>query len=72
MDGDLLEYAAPEIAWLVSGEKKFMEASKNLPWKLLRKQLGGCTGEMVFTQSGPTKSVKQTNRSRKDILTYVF
>ena len=33
MDGDMLEYAAPEIAWVVGGEKIFMEASKNLPRK---------------------------------------
>ena len=61
---DLLEFAVPEVADVVSGKKNFKTAAKSVGRQTLRKQLGG--GKQK--RSIPVKSLKRSSRSRKDIL----
>ena len=78
---DLLEFAVPEIAEVVSGRKNFKTAAKSVGKKTLKKQLGeGSRGgrERSVRQAGskqsriiPTKSTKQSSRSRRDIFTNI-
>ena len=75
---DLLEFAVPEIAEVVSGRKNFKTAAKSVERQTLRKQLGGGSrkrkGAMGVRQASrfiPTKSAKQTSRSRRDIFTKI-
>ena len=64
---DLLEFAVPEIAEVVSGRKNFKSAAKSVGKQTLRKQLGsGKQGRVI-----PTKSTKQSSRSRRDIFTNI-
>ena len=74
--GDLLEFAVPEIAEVVSGRKNFKTAAKSVGRQTLRKQLGsgswqrkGAIGGRQASRFIPTKSAKQTSRSRRDIFT---
>ena len=70
---DLLEFAVPEIAEVVSGRKNFKTAAKSVGRQTLRKQLG--EGQRSHRQTRgrkqrkiiPTKSTKQSSRSRRDI-----
>ena len=64
---DLLEFAVPEVADVVSGKKCFKTAAKTVGRQTLRKQLGG--GKQK--RSIPVKSLKRSSRSRKDILTNI-
>ena len=75
---DLLEFAVPEIAEVVSGRKNFKTAAESVGKQTLRKQLGRGEGSCraVGSASGrkrtgsriiPTKSAKQSSRSRRDI-----
>ena len=87
---DLLEFAVPEIAEVVSGRKNFNTAAKSVARQTLRKQLGERGGSRRWTGSRrkgfiggrdggsrkrtasrviPTKSTKQSSRSRRDIFT---
>ena len=83
---DLLEFAVPEIAEVVSGRKNFKTAAKSVRRQTLKKQLGkgkgsrrqqdeGAIGGKELAYGGqasrfiPTKSAKQTSRSRRDIFT---
>ena len=75
---DLLEFAVPEIAEVVSGRKNFKTAAKSVRRQTLRKQLG--EGSRKRTESSkkrrlsrviPTKSAKQIIRSRRDIFTNI-
>ena len=74
---DLLEFAVPEIAEVVSGRKNFKTAAKSVGRQTLRKQLG--EGEWSRRRTGgkkqkriiPTKSTKQSSRSRRDIFTNI-
>ena len=75
---DLLEFAVPEIAEVVSGRKNFKSASKSVGRQTLRKQLGsgsrkrkGAIGVRQASRFIPTKSAKQTSRSRTDIFTNI-
>ena len=75
---DLLEFALPEIAEVVSCRKNFKTAAKSVGRHTLRKQLaGGSTkrkGAISVRQASrfiPTKSEKQTSRSRRDIFTNI-
>ena len=61
---DLLEVAVPEIADIVSGRKNFKTAAKSVGRKTLRKQLGSGSRKRLASRVVPTKSVKQTSRSR--------
>ena len=75
---DLLEFAVPEIAEVVSGRKNFKTAAKSVGRQTLRKQLGsgsrkrkGTIGVPQASRFIPTKSAKQSNRSRRDIFTNI-
>ena len=82
---DLLEFAVPEIAEVVSGRKNFKTAAKSVGRQTLRKQLGQGQGsrrrELAYGRTGsrkrsasrviPTKSAKQISRSRRDIFTNI-
>ena len=58
---DLLEFAVPEVADVVSGKKNFKTAVKSVGRQTLRKQLGG--GKQK--RSIPVKNLKRSTRSRK-------
>ena len=74
---DLLEFAVPEIAEVVSGRKNFKTSAKSVGRQTLRKQLGEGSrrrkGAAGVRQAGsrkrtasrviPTKSAKQISRS---------
>ena len=82
---DLLEFAVLEIAQVVSGRKNFKSAAKSVGRQTLRKQLGEGShrgkGAVGVRQVGsrkrpaskviPTKSTKQSSRSRRDIFTNI-
>ena len=82
---DLLEFAVPEIAEVVSGRKNLKTAAKSVGRQTLRKQLGEGSrrlkGAVGVRQAGsrkrsasrviPTKSTKQVSRSRRDIFTNI-
>ena len=82
---DLLEFAVPEIAEVVSGRKNIKTAAKSVGRQTLRKQLGEWQGFRRRTGSRrtgssrkrsasrviPTKSAKQISRSRRDIFTNI-
>ena len=65
---DLLEFAAPEIGDVISSRKSFKSAAKSVGKKTLKKQLGeGKRQKRII----PTKSTKQSSRSRRDIFTNI-
>ena len=75
---DLLEFAVPEIAEVVSGRKNFKTAAKSVGRQTLRKKLGsgsrkrkGAIGVRQASRFIPTKSAKQSGRSRRDIFTNI-
>ena len=72
---DLLEFAVPEIAEVVSGRKNFKTAAKSRGRQTLRKQLGEGSHRQVKGRKQrkiiPTKSTKQSSRSRRDIFTNI-
>ena len=75
---DLLEFAVPEIAEVVSGRKNFKTAAKSVGKQTLRKHLGsgsrkrkGAIGIRQPSRFIPTKHAKQTSRSRRDIFTNI-
>ena len=69
---DMLEFAAPEIGEVFSGRKSFKSAAKSVGKKTLRKKLGegSCRGSKQ-RRIIPTKSTKQSSRSRRDIFTNI-
>ena len=90
---DLLEFAVPEIAEVVSDRENFNTAAKSVGKQTLKKQLGEGKGsrrwkgavsgrEFAYGWQGdsrkrtasriiPTKSTKQSSRSRGDIFTII-
>ena len=68
---DLLDFAEPEIAEVVSGRKNFKTAAKSVGRQTLRKQLG--SGSRRRTANGvlPTKSAKPISRSRRNVFTNI-
>ena len=76
---DLLEFAVPEYAEVVSGRKNFKPAAKSVGRQTLRKQLGEVEGSRRRTGGRnrsasrviPTKSAKHISRSRRDIFTNI-
>ena len=60
---DLLEFAVPEVADIVSGKKNFKTAAKSVGRQTLRKPPGG--GEQK--RSIPVKTLRRSSRSRIDI-----
>ena len=79
---DLLEFAVPEVADVVSGKKNFKTAAKSVGRQTLRKQLREGSrrrkGTEGVRQAGskqkrsiPVKSLKRSSRTRKDIFTNI-
>ena len=83
---DMLEFVVPEIAEVVSGRKNFKTVAKSVGKHTLRKQLGegegsrrrkGAEGlrqgsrKRTTSRITPTKSTKQSSRSRRDIFTNI-
>ena len=68
---DMLEFAVPEIAEVVSGRKSFKTAAKSVGKQTLRKQLGERSRKRAGSRIIPTKSTKQSSRSRSDIFTNI-
>ena len=64
---DLLDFAVPEVADVVSGKKNFKTAAKNIGRQTLRKQLVG--GKQK--RSIPVKNLQRSSRSRRDIFTNI-
>ena len=64
---DLLEFAVPEVADVVSENKNFKTAPKSVGRQTLRKQLGGGRQK----RSIPVKNLKRSSRSRRDIFTNI-
>ena len=78
LGADLLQFAVPEIADVVSGRKNFKTAAKSVGRQTLRKQLGegsrrntGSSRKRSSSRVIPTKSAKQISRSRRDIFTNI-
>ena len=69
---DMLDFAAPEIGEVFSGRKSFKSAAKSVGKKTLRKQLReGSRRGSKQRRIIPTKSTKQSSRSRRDIFTNI-
>ena len=75
---DLLEFVVPENSEVVSARKNFKKAAKSVGRQTLRKQLGsgsrkrkGAVGVRQANRFIPSKSAKQTSRSRRDIFTTI-
>ena len=68
---DLLEFAVPEIAEVVSGRKNFKTAAKSVGRQTLRNQLGSGSRKLTASRIIPTKSPKQISRSRRDVFTNI-
>ena len=72
---DLLEFAVPENAEVVSGRKNFKTAAKSVGRQTLKKQLGEGSHRQIRGHKQkkiiPTKSTKHSNRSRRDIFTNI-
>ena len=72
---DLLELAVREIAEVVSGRKNFKTTAKSVGRRTLRKQLGEGSHRQIRGRKQrkviPTKSTKQSSRSRRDIFTNI-
>ena len=60
---DLLEFAVPEVASVVSGKKNMKSAAKSVGRQALRKHLGG---DGKQKKSIPPKSFKQNSWSRRE------
>ena len=70
---NLLEFAAPEIGEVISGRKSFKTAAESVGKQTLKKQLGEGSRRGGSKQKRiiPTKSTKQSSRSRRDIFTNI-
>ena len=65
IDADMLEFAAPEIGEVISGRRSFKTAAKSVGKQTLKKHLdSACKQKRTI----PTKSTKQSSRSRREIL----
>ena len=69
---DLLQFAVPEIAEVVSGRKNFKTAAKSVGKQILRKQLRKRSRrKRSASRVIPTKSAKQISRSQRYIFTNI-
>ena len=68
---ELLKFAVPEFAEAVSGRKNIKAAAKSVGRQTLRKNLGSGGRKRIASRVFPTKSTKQTSRSRRDISTNI-
>ena len=66
---DLLEFAVPEIADVVSGRNNIKTAAKSVGRQTRRNQLGSSCTKRSTSRFTPKYSAKQSNRSRRDFLT---
>ena len=66
---DLLEFAAPEVAEIVSGRKTFKTAAKSVQIQTPRQQLASGIRKRTASRVIPSKSAKLASRSRRDIFT---
>ena len=75
IDADMLKFAAPEIGEVISGRKYFKTAAKSVGKQTLKKQLGEGSrrwkGGSKQRTLIPTKSSKQSSRSRKDVFSNI-
>ena len=68
---DLLDFAVPEIAEVVSGRKNIKTAAKSVGRKILRKQLGSGSRKRSPRIVIPIKSAKQISPSRRGIFSNI-
>ena len=68
---DLLEFALPEIAEVVSGGRNFKTDAKSVGRQTWRKQLGSDSKKWTASRVIPTKYAKQISRSRRDLFTSI-
>ena len=68
---DLLEFAVPEIAEVLSGRKNFKTAAESVGRQTLRKQLDGGSRKSSASRAIPTRSAKQISWSRRDVFTNI-
>ena len=70
---NLLDFAVPEIAEVVSRRKNFKMAAKSVGRQTLRKQLGEGSrrGGSKQRKIIPTNSTEQSSRSRRDFFTNI-
>ena len=68
---DLLEFAVPEIAQVVSGRKNIKTAAKNVGRQTFRRQMGSGRCKRSASRVIPTKFAKQIRRSRREIFTNI-
>ena len=71
VDADLLEFAALEIAQVVSGRKSFKTAAKSVGRQTPREELGSGSCKKTVSRFIPIKPAKQISRSRRDIFTNI-
>ena len=67
VSANLLEFAVPEVADVVCGNKNFETAAKSVGRQASRKQRGGGKQKGSF----PFKNLKRTSRSRRDSFTNI-
>ena len=68
---DLLVFAVPEVAEVVSGRKNIRTAAKIVGRQTLRKQWGSGSRKRSKSRVILTKSAKKISRSRRDIFTNI-
>ena len=68
---DLMEFAVPEIAEVVSGRKNIKTAAKSVGKQTLKKQLDEGSRKRTASRVIPAKTTKQISRSRRDIFTNI-
>ena len=68
---DLLEFAVPELAEVVSGRKNFKTAARSVGKQTLKKQLGEGSRKRTASRVIPKESTKQISWSRRDIFTNI-
>ena len=71
VSAELMQFAAPENAEIVSGRKNFKTAAKSVGRQFLREQLGSGSRKRTASIVISTKSAKQISRSRRDIFTNI-
>ena len=69
MGADLLEFAVPDIADVVSGQTIIKTGAKIVGRQTLRTQLGSGSKNRSACRVNRTKSAKQTSRWRRDVFT---
>ena len=68
---DLLEFAVPKNAEVVSGRKNIKTTIKSVERQTLRKLLGSGSRKRSASRIIPTKSAKQISRSQRDFFTNI-